>query len=59
MTKTLNPNAQALGRMGRGIPKTMTPEALAQRKAASAGGVKARQLKAQKARHKQEHKKCA
>ena len=46
MNKTPNPNAQALGRLGKGRPKTMTDAALRQRKAASAGGVKARQLKA-------------
>jgi hypothetical protein len=33
--KPLNPNAQALGRMGRGIKKTMTPAAMKARKRAA------------------------
>jgi hypothetical protein len=33
--KTVNVHAQALGRMGRGIPKTMTAKAIAARKRAA------------------------
>ncbi len=39
---TKNPNAIALGSMGRGIPKTMSPKAIRQRKAAAKKSVTAR-----------------
>jgi hypothetical protein len=44
--KTKNPHAVIIGSLAKGVKKTMSPAAMAQRKAASAGGVKARQLKA-------------
>jgi len=43
---TKNPHAQALGRMGRNIPKTMSAKAIAQRK-----------LAAKKPRKKKSHEK--
>ena len=46
MNKTPNPHAVAMGRMARGYKKTMSPAALAQRKAASAAATKARKLAA-------------
>ena len=52
---TANPNAVALGKLGRGRPKTLSAAAMAQRKAASSGGVKARKL-AIKARMKNANK---
>jgi hypothetical protein len=39
---TKNPNAIALGSMGRGIKKTMSPKAIRQRKAAAKKSVTAR-----------------
>ncbi len=39
---TKNPNAVALGSMGRGIKKTMSPKAIRQRKAAAKKSVTAR-----------------
>ena len=44
--ETKNPHAVAMGRMAKGYPKTMSPAAMAQRKAASDAATKARKLKA-------------
>lgn len=52
MNKTPNPHAVAMGHLARGFKKTMSPAALAQRKAASDAATKARKLAAKAKKEK-------